>query len=82
MAQTNVRPYNVCQECGGKFTVDSDTKKRHFIALILALAMLGFTFSVYYWGSSWLLGTIVSHVVFWVYVGYATSKVIYVPYRK
>ena len=57
------------------------TKKRQIPIVILALTALGCTIAIALEGSSWLLPTIVSNIILWVYVGYAVSKVSYVKYQ-
>ena len=57
-----------------------NTKKRQTPIALLALIALGFTFVVGLEGGVWLLPAIVSYIILWIYVGYAISKVTYVPY--
>ncbi len=78
--QANFAPYNICVDCGNRFTVDPATVKRHIIALILSPFMLGTTIMTYFKGNGWLGWMLVSHVIFWGYFIYANSKVVFVPY--
>jgi len=78
--RANFLPYNLCQDCGHKFTVDPATVKRHVTALVLSPFMLGTTVMAYLRGGGWTGWMIVSHVVFWSYFIYANAKVVFVPY--
>jgi hypothetical protein len=50
--------------------------------MILALTALGLTLAARWKGSFWLLPAVMGHIILWVYVGYALSKVVYVQYRE
>ena len=78
----SLKPYRVCPDCNGKYTADSKSRKRQIPIAVLALISLGLTCAVGLKGSGWLVPAVASHVVLWVYVGYAVSKIIYVPYRE
>ncbi len=81
LSHYSLKPYRVCPDCNAKYTADSKTKKRQIPILILALTALGLTFAVRLNGFVWLLPAVVSHIILWVYLGYALSKVAYVQYR-
>ena len=78
--QSNFAPYNICVDCGNKFTVDRKTVRRHLIALTLALPMLATTILTFVRGNDWLWPMIASHVVFWGYFIYGNAQVVFVPY--
>ena len=48
--------------------------------VMLLLIMLFLTSAVGTIGLVWLLPAVLSHIVFWVYLGYAILKTTYVPY--
>ena len=57
-----------------------NTKKRQVPIVLLILIALGLTVAVGLRGFIWLLPAVLSHIILWVYVGYAVSKVTYVQY--
>ncbi len=80
--QTRFAPYNICQDCGEKFTVNYDTKKRQIVALVLSPFLLGTTIMAYLYEGGWIWAMLVSNLVFWCYFIYANAKVVFVPYQK
>ena len=80
LSHYSLKPYRVCPDCSSKYTTDSKTKKRQVPIIILVLIAMALTFAVSLKGLIWLLPAVVSHIVLWVYIGYALSKVIYVKY--
>ena len=78
----SLKPYQVCPDCGAKYTTDSKTRRRQVPIFILAMIMLGMTAVVGIKGFAWLLPAIASHIILWVYVGYAVSRIKYVQYHK
>jgi uncharacterized protein (DUF983 family) len=77
----SLKPYRVCPDCNAKYTSDSKSKRRQVPILALALSTLGLTIAVTLRGSDWVWPAFMSHIVFWVYVGYALSKITYVRYH-
>lgn len=77
----SLKPYRVCPDCNGKYTTDSNTKKRQIPIIVLTLIALGCAIAISVKGFIWLLPTIISNIILWVYVGYVVSKVSYVKYQ-
>ena len=46
--------FRICPNCGGKFTVDRDTKIRQVLFIVIVLISLGFTILLYFQGSRWI----------------------------
>jgi len=80
LSQYSLKPYRVCSDCGARYTTDSHTKKRRFPILVLALIALGLTVAAYSKGVVWLTAAGLSHIILWIYIGYAVSHVKYVQY--
>ena len=80
LSHYSLKPYRVCPDCNAKYTTDPKTRKRQIPIVILALTVLGLTFAVHMKGFVWLLPAVASHIILWVYVGYALSNVVYVQY--
>jgi len=76
----SLKPYRVCPDCHAKYTSDSKSKRRQVPIVVLGLITLGLTIAIKLRGFDWLLPAALSQVVLWAYVGYAVSKVTYVPY--
>ena len=60
--QDYFQSFRVCPKCGGKFTVDTDTKIRQALFMIIALISLGFTVLLYFLGSAWTGAAVASYV--------------------
>ena len=76
------KSYVECPYCGGKFTVDSQTKYRQARAIIISLVSLAFTLLWYYNGIGWLTYAIVSWIVLGLYIYQSDKKVSFVPYHN
>ena len=74
--------YRICPQCGGSFTVDTDTKYRQFYFIIIILISLIFTLFLYFDSNDWLLPVIISYIVFVALLYWGDKKVYYVPYKK
>ena len=74
--------YRICPNCGDRFTVDSDTKYRQAIFVIVALVSLTFTLVLYFDGTAWLLPALASYVVLGLLVYWGNKKLFFVPYNK
>jgi hypothetical protein len=74
--------YRICPNCGGRFTVDSDTKYRQAIFIVVALVSLAFTLFLYFDDTAWLMPALVSYVVLGVLLYWGNKKVFFVPYNK
>jgi len=71
-----------CPHCGGLFTVDSATKRRQAIFLVLAVVALAVTMLLYYEGTEWLIPALVVYGIDAVYLYWANQKVYLVPPRS
>ena len=80
LSHYSLKPYRVCPDCNARYTSDLNTKKRQVPIVLLILIALGLTVAVGLRGFIWLLPAVLSHIILWVYVGYAVSKVTYVQY--
>lgn len=74
--------YRVCPECGGLFTVDTDTKYRQAIFIVIALISLVYTLQLYFCGSEWLVPSLASYVVLGLLMVWGNRKVYFVPFTK
>ena len=74
--------FRICPGCGGKFTVDSDTKYRQTIFIFIALISLVFTILMYFRGLEWLIPSLVSYVVLGLLVYWGNRQLFLVPCRK
>jgi hypothetical protein len=81
LSNYSLKPYRVCPDCNGKYTTDRKTKTRHFLILVPVLLMFVLTHAAITDGLAWLFPAVASHIAFWVYLGYAISKMTYVCYR-
>jgi len=74
--------FRICPNCGGKFTVDADTKFRQAIFIFIALISLAFTLLLYFQGLDWLVPAIVSYVVFGLLIYWGNRQLFFVPYKR
>ena len=74
--------YRNCPECGGSFTVDEQTKKRQFIAIVLMVVMLLLTVLLYLYGKVWLVPAGISYFGVAVFTYWANRKLYFVEYTK
>lgn len=74
--------YRICPECGGSFTVDTDTKYRQAIFIVIALISLAFTILLYVSDMEWLIPALVSYVALALLIYWGNKKVFLVPYEK
>ena len=58
-----LKPYRLCPNCRQRFTVDSRTKRRQLIALILAVSSLIFTIGWCFVDQPWIVPSITSYIV-------------------
>ncbi len=80
LSHYSLKPYRVCPDCNAKYRADPKTRKRQIPIALLALTALVLTLAVGLEGMAWLLPAIASHIILWVYIGYAISKTVYVRY--
>ena len=74
--------YRICSNCGGSFTVDTDTKYRQAAFIVIAVISLVFTILLYYQDSKWLIPALVSYVVLGLLIYWGNKKVLFVPCQK
>ena len=74
--------YRICPDCGGSFTVDTDTKHRQAAVIVISVVSLAFTILLYYQGSKWLIPALVRYVVLGLLIYWGNKKVLLVPYKK
>lgn len=74
--------FKICPDCGGEFTVDSDTKYRQAIFLFISLFSLVFTVLWYFYGVNWLIPSLISYVVWGMFLYWGNKKLFLVPYEK
>ena len=75
-----LKNYRTCPKCGGRFTVDSDTKYRQAILIVVMLLSLLFTLFLYFEDTGWLGPALLSYVVFGLLLYWGNRKVFLVPY--
>jgi hypothetical protein len=74
--------YRICPGCGGKLTVDRDTKIRQMLFILVALMSLVFTLFHYFVGGWWIYPSIASYVALGLLIWWGNSKVILVRYEE
>ena len=77
-----LKSFRICPNCGGSFTVDTDTKYRQAICLFIALISLAFTMLLYFRRSEWLVPALVSYVILGLIIYWGNKQVYLVPYQK
>jgi len=77
-----LKSFRICPNCGGSFTVDSDTKYRQAIFIFIALISLAFTILLYFLGSEWLIPALISYVILGLLIYWGNKQVYLVPYQK
>jgi ribosomal protein S27AE len=76
------KSYRICPKCGGSFTVDTHTKYRQAISLVIALISLVFTILLYLGDKGWLIPAIGSYAVLGLLIYWGNKKVFFVPYKR
>ena len=74
--------FRICPACGRSFTVDTDTKYRQAICLVIGVISLVFTVLLYFLGSEWLIPAIASYVVLGLLIYWGNRQLFFVPYQK
>lgn len=77
----NLKSYRVCPDCGARYTVDADTRKRVWMIVFLALMTVGISVVAFQKGYPWSLASLLSGTGLLFYLGYTLSKMSYVKYR-
>lgn len=73
--------FRVCPGCGGRFTVDTDTRIRQAICLPIALISLAFTILLYFRGTDWLAPSLASYVALGLLIYWGNRQLFFVPYK-
>jgi hypothetical protein len=74
--------FRICPDCGGRFTVDADTKYRQAACIVIAVISLVFTLLLYYQDAKWLIPALVSYLFLAGLIYWGNEKVFFVPYPK
>ena len=77
-----LKNFRVCPGCGGYFTVDTKTKYRQAIFLLIAVVSLILTLLMYYQGSEWMIPAIVSYIILGIVIYWGNKHVFFVPYQE
>ena len=74
--------FRVCPDCGGRFTVDTETKYRQAAFIFILLLSLAFTVLLYFRGTAWLIPALVSYVLLGTIVYWGNRQLFYVRYAE
>jgi uncharacterized protein (DUF983 family) len=77
-----LKNFRICPNCGGSFTVDTDTKYRQAICLVISIISLAFTMLLYFRGSAWLIPALVSYFILGLLIYWGNKQIYLVPYQK
>jgi len=80
--QFSLKPYKSCPSCRGLFTVDSSTKQRQALGVIIALISLLLTLGLFSMGEKLFIPAAISYIVLGFYIYWANKLVKFVPYDK
>jgi len=80
--QFRFKPYDVCPDCGAKYTMDLGTKRRALVMVVLALLELALSTAGLRLGFAWSLAALFGGLGLLAYVGYTLSKMAFVEYRE
>jgi len=73
--------FRVCPKCGGKFTVDTETKRWQAVCLIIILVSLCFTLLMYYVGTAWIVPSLMTYIILALIIYWRNKRVIFVRYK-
>lgn len=76
------KSFRICPNCGGSFDVDTDTKYRQAVLIVILVISVALTILLYYGDRKWLIPALVSYVVFGLLIYRGNKKVFLVPYEK
>ncbi len=74
--------FRQCPVCSQPFTVDSKTRLRQALAIIVAIVALIYTILMYFQGTAWLFHSLASYVILALLVWFGNKRVRLVPYRR
>ncbi len=77
-----LKSFRICPNCGGSFTVDTDTKYRQALFIFIAIISLAFTILLYFQGSDWLFPALFSYVVLGLLIYWGNKNLFLVPYQE
>jgi uncharacterized protein (DUF983 family) len=76
------KSFRICPNCGRKFTVDTDSKYRQAIFIVVLLISLVFSILLYLRWLEWLIPSIVSYFILGVLFYWGNRKLFLVPSEK
>jgi len=74
--------FRICPHCGGRFTVDIETRYRQAYCLLFAVIALVFTMLLYYRSPKWLIPALVSYVIVGLIIYRGDKRLFFVPFRQ
>ena len=80
--QSPFNAFRECASCGQRFTVDSATKRRQIVGVLIAIIALLLTLSLFFIGTRWLIPAIVSYLVLGGWVAWSNQRVSFIPYQE
>ncbi len=80
--QFSLKSYKICPSCEGLFTVDSSTKQRQALGVIIALISLLLTLGLFSMEEQLFIPAAISYVALGFYIYWANKLVLFVPYDK
>ena len=75
------KDFRVCPKCGGRFTVDIETKRWQAVWLLIGLVSFCFTMLLYYVGTAWLVPSLITYIVLALIIYWRTKRVALVRYK-
>lgn len=81
LPQFRFKPFNVCPDCGAKYTVDTNTQRRALAMVVLALLQLALSTAGLQLGFPWGLVAFLCGIGLLAYVAFALSRMVFVEYR-
>jgi hypothetical protein len=78
----SLKPYVTCPHCQIPITVDSATKRRQALAIVVAVVSLILTVGWCFMNKAWFVASIASYVVLVGWIAWSNPRVHYVIYRS
>ncbi len=75
------KTFRICPKCGGRFTVDIETKRWQAVCLIIGMISLCFTLLMYYVGSAWIMPSLLTYIILALIIYWRNKRVFLVPYK-
>ena len=76
------KSFRICPDCGGSFTVDTDTKYRQAVCLFIAIISLVVTMLLYFRGTEWLIPAVLSYVILGLIIYWGNKRMYLIPYQN